>query len=103
MKPETSDAERFFMAHAQRVFHAYPELLSFCLAREDASEAVAEPEEIDSEAERFELHVALATDVSDDFQKEMCEAVTEFLTDMLQDRPETLDLLRGRTFARTIH
>lgn len=98
MKRLSSDAERFFMAHAQRVFHAYPELLSFCLAQ--GEEAAGEDE---SEAERYELHVALATDVSDDFQKEMCEAVTEFLTEMLQDRPETLDLLRGRTFARTVH
>jgi hypothetical protein len=94
--------EKHFLARAQAVFHAYPELLSFSLEQEAGTLPVEVPE-TELQAERFDLHVALATDVSDDFQQEMCRAVTEFLTEELHERPETLDLLRGRTFARTLH
>jgi len=41
--------------------------------------------------------------VSDDFQQEMCDAVTSFLTEVVHENPEAIELLRGRTFARTLH
>jgi hypothetical protein len=97
-----ADLEKQFRARAQTVFHAYPELLSFSLEQEQGTTPVAVPD-TEMQAERFDLHVALATDVSDDFQQEMCQAVTEFLTEVLHDNPETLDILRGRTFARVLH
>jgi hypothetical protein len=106
-KPELTEVEKHFLRRAQVVFHSYPELLSFSLEQDEAlrpPEPVYDPDEDEeTRAERFDLHVALSTDVSDDFQQEMCRAVTEFLTEMLQERPETLDILRGRTFARMLH
>jgi hypothetical protein len=103
-KPQLNEVEEHFLARAQVVFHTYPELLSFSLEQDTGTLPVTVQETADEEqAERFDLHVALATDVSDDFQQEMCQAVTEFLTEMLHERPETLDILRGRTFARTLH
>jgi hypothetical protein len=108
-KPELTEVEKHFLRRAQVVFHSYPELLSFSLEQDQAPAPAApvyDPDEDEDEemrAERFDLHVALSTDVSDDFQQEMCRAVTEFLTEMLQERPETLDILRGRTFARMLH
>ncbi len=91
------NAEMAFLARAQAVFRAYPELLSFSL--EEESEAAFEPED----REQFDLYVGLAVEVSDDFQQEMCEAVSEFITETVHECPETLEILRGRTFARTLH
>ncbi len=91
------DAEQVFLARAQAVFRAYPELLSFSLEEETAPAPSIEDQE------QFDLYVGLAIEVSDDFQQEMCEAVTEFITEAVHDSPETLDLLRGRTFARALH
>ncbi len=91
-----SDAEQAFLARAQAVFRAYPELLSFSLEEEPEANPI-------EDQEQFDLYVGLAIEVSDDFQQEMCEAVTEFITETVHDCPETLDLLRGRTFARALH
>jgi hypothetical protein len=107
-KPELTEVEKHFLKRAQVVFHTYPELLSFSLEQDQGVVERPEPvldldDDEEVQAERFDLHVAISTDVSDDFQQEMCQAVTEFLTEMLHERPETLDILRGRTFARTLH
>ncbi len=90
------EAEQAFLARAQAVFRAYPELLSFSLEEETAARPL-------EDQEQFDLYVGLAIEVSDDFQQEMCEAVTEFITEAVHESPETLDLLRGRTFARALH
>lgn len=96
---QRQEAEQAFLARAQWVFRAYPELLSFCI--EEDSAACAFPAM--DEEEKFDLYVGLATAVSDDFQQEMCEAVSEFISEVVQDDPETLEILRGRTFTRTLH
>jgi len=93
--------EQAFLARAQLMFRIYPELLSFCLQEEEEEDATA-PESDDVE-EKFDLYVGLVQAVSDDFQQEMCDAVTAFLTEVVHENPDTIELLRGRTFARTIH
>jgi len=90
------DAEQAFLARAQAVFRAYPELLSFSLEEEPAARPL-------EDQEQFDLYVGLAIEVSDDFQQEMCEAESEFITETVHECPETLDILRGRTFARALH
>ena len=93
------EAVQAFLARAEVVFRAYPELLSFCVEPEAGPPAVSRP----TETETFDLYVGLAMAVSDDFQQEMCEAVSEFITEAVHENPETLEILRGRTFARTLH
>lgn len=96
-----SKVERHFLARAQLMFQAYPELISFWLEEEsDPFDGLAA---LEQDADRFDLHVTLATDVSEDFQQELCGAVTEFLADILRERPEALEVLVGRTFARALH
>jgi len=93
------EAVQTFLARAEVVFRAYPELLSFCVEPEAGPSAVSTP----VESETFDLYVGLAMEVSDDFQQEMCEAISEFITETVHENPETLEILRGRTFARTLH
>jgi hypothetical protein len=101
LTPQLRRAEEGFVAQAQVVFRAYPELLSFSL--EEEVERLERPVIADNQMEQFDLHVGLAKEVSDDFQEEICEAVSELIADVLQERPETLQILRGRTFARIFH
>ncbi len=97
MKKRIADAELTLLARAQAVFRAYPELLSFCLEEETPRSAVLD------DREHFDLYVGLAVEVTEDFQQEMCDAVSEFITEAVHECPDTLDILRGRTFARTLH
>jgi len=99
---ELRDVEQNFLALVEVMFRAYPELLSFCL--EEDQQAAAQTAAWEEQArEHFDLHVGLATEVTEDFEQEMCEAVSAFITEVVNERPETLDILRGRTFARTLH
>jgi hypothetical protein len=98
---ELRDVEQNFLALVEVMFRAYPELLSFCLEEDQQAAQVAAWEE--QAREHFDLHVGLATEVTEDFEQEMCEAVSAFITEVVNERPETLDILRGRTFARTLH
>jgi hypothetical protein len=97
----SNDAERQFLTRAQHMFREYPELLSFWI--EEESDSFDDLPWSEAQHARLDLHVALATDVSEDFQQELCLAVTHFLTEVLADHPETLEVLLGRTFARTLH
>ena len=95
------EVEQNFLQLVDVMFRAYPELLSFCL--EEDAEAQRSAALQDQHREHFDLHVGLATEVTAAFEQEMCEAVSAFITEVVSERPETLDFLRGRTFARTLH
>jgi len=35
--------------------------------------------------------------------RDLCEEVMQSLVDLAEERPEAVQLIRGRTFARTLH
>jgi hypothetical protein len=94
-------AEENFITRAEFVFRSYPELVSFCLNQE--AEALKAPAQNDAEGQQFDLQVGLIREVSTAFEEEICQAVSELILDVVQERPEMLSLLSGRTFARVVH
>jgi len=82
------------------LFRTYPELLCFSLGgRADLPPGV---DIGDSEAQIFITDVDFGKPVSQDYQNEIGEALGGIVSDIVTERPEALEVLPGRTFARTL-
>ena len=79
------EVEQNFRQLVEVMFRTYPELLSFCL--EEDAEADRAATLAEANREHFDLHVGLATEVTPDFEQEMCEAVSAFITEVVNERP----------------
>ena len=88
-------AEREFRTRAEGIFRTYPELLCFCLDNA--------PDPGQGERHPFDIHVGLATAVSAEFEREMCDAVNQVIAEAVYEDPEAVEMLLGRTFARMLH
>ena len=72
----------------QLLFSRCPELSGFSVRGED---------------ELFVSDVGIAPRLSAEQYREIFEDIATTLSELLDERPEACELLRGRTFARTVH
>jgi hypothetical protein len=100
LSPQLRRVEEGFAALVTVLFRAYPELLCFSLGgRSDLPPGV---ELGDSDAQLFITEVDFARPVSQEYQNEIGEALGGIVSDIVSERPEALEVLPGRTFARVL-
>jgi hypothetical protein len=100
LSPQLRRVEEGFAALVHVLFRTYPELLCFSLGgRADLPPGV---ELGDSDAQIFITDVDFAKPVSQEYQNEIGEALGGIVSDIVTERPEALEVLPGRTFARTL-
>ena len=101
MNPQLSRVEAELSARIWAVFGSFPDLCGFSL-----QDRTGLPDYIDASGLRDELFVTelgFSAPVSETEYDEAYRLITEAVTDIMSERPEALELLRGRTFARTLH
>jgi hypothetical protein len=100
LSPQLRRVEEGFAALVTVLFRAYPELLCFSLGgRADLPTGI---DLGDSDAQLFITEVGFGQAVSQDYQNEIGEALGSIVLDIVAERPEALEVLPGRTFARTL-
>jgi hypothetical protein len=80
------------------LFHRCPELCGFSVQVKICADASPGGEE-----ELFVTAISIAPRLSKEQYGEIFEQISGALTELLGERPEAATLLRGRTFARTLH
>jgi hypothetical protein len=100
LNPQLRRVEEGFAALVHVLFRTYPELLCFSLGgRADLPPGV---DLGDSDAQIFITDVDFGKPVSQEYQNEIGEALGGIVSDIVTERPEALEVLPGRTFARTL-
>ena len=100
LSPQLRRVEEGFAALVHVLFRAYPELLCFSLGgRADLPPGM---DIGDTEAQIFITDVDFAKPISQEYQNEIGEALGGIVSDIVTERPEALEVLPGRTFARTL-
>lgn len=100
LSPQLRRVEEGFAALTTVLFRTYPELLCFSLG--GRSELPPGVELGDSDAQLFITEVDFAQPVSQEYQNEIGEALGGIVSDIVTERPEALEVLPGRTFARVL-
>ena len=101
LTPQLSRVEAELSARIWAVFGRFPDLCGFSL-----QDRTGLPDYIDVSSLRDELFVTelgFSAPVSETVYDEAYMLITEAVADIVSERPEALELLRGRTFARTLH
>ena len=101
LNPQLSRVEAELSARIWAVFGSFPHLCGFSL-----QDRTGLPDFIDPSSLRDELFVTelgFSAAVSETEYDEAYRLITEAVADIVSERPEALELLRGRTFARTLH
>jgi len=101
LNPRLSRFEAELSARIWAVFGSFPDLCGFSL-----QDRTGLPDYIDASSLRDELFVTelgFSAPVSETEYDEAYKLITEAVADIVSERPEALELLRGRTFARTLH
>jgi hypothetical protein len=100
LSPHLVRVEEGFAALTTVLFRTYPELLCFSLGgRADLPPGI---DLGDTDAQLFITEVDFAQPVSQEYQNEIGEALGGIVSDIVTERPEALEVLPGRTFARTL-
>ena len=86
-------------AQMQSLFARCPELCGFSVQ----AKVLADGRNSPSDEELFVTAISIAPRLSKQQYTDIFEQITATLAELLGERPETQTLLRGRTFARTIH
>ena len=101
LNPQLSRVEAELSALIWAVFGYFPDLCGFSL-----QDRTGLPDYIDASSLRDDLFVTelgFYAPVSELEYDEAYQLITDAVEDILTERPEALELLRGRTFARTLH
>jgi len=101
LNPQFSRVERELSARIWAVFGRFPDLCGFSL-----QDRTSLPDYIDTSSLRDELFVTelgFSAPVSELAYDEAYQLIADAVADIVSERPEALELLRGRTFARTLH
>jgi hypothetical protein len=93
------DAE--LSARIWEVLGRFPHLCGFALQDRTGLPDYINPSYLQEDL--FVTDLGFSAPVSDMEYDEAYRLITDAVADIVSDRPEALDLLRGRTFARTLH
>ena len=83
------------------LFGRCPELVGFTVYDQSSFPGRANPS--DQECERLIIDIGLTQTVAPAEYGEISDLISTVIGDFVSEQPEALDLLRGRTFARTLH
>jgi len=99
--PRFSRVEAELSARIGAVFGRFPDLSGFSL-----QDRTGLPDYIDPSRLRdglFVTELGFSAPVTEVEYDEAYQSIAEAVADIVSERPEALELLRGRTFARTLH
>ncbi len=87
--------------HITALFAACPNLCGFVV--EDLGESGG-PAELDQDEERLVItQISFGGPCSGDESQQICSLIVNAVSELVTEQPETYELMRGRTFARTLH
>jgi hypothetical protein len=96
-----SRVEESIAAEIKALFEHFPDLAGFSIVDRSAL-----PDDIDPtgrEEQLFVGDIGFCPPVSEREHGKACNRICDVLADIVSERPEAFDLLRGRSFARTLH
>lgn len=83
------------------IFEAFPDLAGFSVVDRSGL-----PDDIDPsgrESQLFIGDIGFCPPVSDGEHGKACNEICDVLSDIVSERPEAFEMLKGRTFSRTLH
>jgi hypothetical protein len=99
--PQVDIAAADLATQIKALFAACPNLCGFVV--EDLSGLHGDPDPHDGENRFVITQVSFGTPFSRDESHQVCGLIIRVFSELVAEQPQTYDLLRGRTFARTLH
>ncbi len=99
--PALSRVQQSIAVEIQALFDRFPDLAGFSIVDRSGL-----PDDIDPSGREQQLFVGdigFCPPVSEGEHGKACNHICDLLTDIVSERPEAFELLRGRTFSRTLH
>ena len=96
-----SRVQQSIAVEIQALFDRFPDLAGFSIVDRSGL-----PDDIDPSGREQQLFVGdigFCPPVSEGEHGKACNQICDLLTDIVSERPEAFELLRGRTFSRTLH
>ena len=99
--PQADIAAAYLALQIKALFAACPNLCGFVV--EDLSGLHGDADPHDAENRFFITQVSFGTPFSRDESHQVCSLIVSAVSELVAAQPEASALLRGRTFARTLH
>jgi len=99
--PQADIAAEDLAEQIKSLFAACPNLCGFVL--EDLSRLHGDAGPYDRESRFVITQVSFGTPSSQDEAQQVCNLIASAVSELVAAQPEASELLRGRTFARTLH
>lgn len=100
-EPQVQVAAADVAIHITALFAACPNLSGFVVEDLAESGSVAEA---DQDEERLVItQISFGRPCSGDESEQICSRIVDAVSELVTEQPEAYELLRGRTFARTLH
>jgi hypothetical protein len=99
--PLLSRVEESIASEIKALFDQFPDLAGFSVVDRSGL-----PDDIDPsgrESQLFIGDIGFCPPVSDGEHGKACNEICDVLSDLVSERPEAFEVLRGRTFSRTLH
>jgi hypothetical protein len=101
LNPQHGRVDAELSARIWAVLGRFPDLSGFALQDRTGLPDYINPSHLREDL--FVTDIGFSAPVSDMDYDEAYRLITDAVADIVSERPEALDLLRGRTFARTLH
>jgi hypothetical protein len=101
LNPQLGRVDAELSARIWEVLGRFPDLCGFALQDRTGLPDYIDPSSLQDEL--FVTELGFSAPVSDTEYDEAYRLITDAVADIVSERPEALDLLRGRTLARTLH
>jgi hypothetical protein len=99
--PQANIAAADLAVQIRALFVACPNLCGFVV--EDLSGLHGDPDPYEGEDRFVITQVSFGTPFSRDESHQVCSLIVSVVSELVAAQPEAYELLRGRTFARTLH
>jgi hypothetical protein len=101
LNPQLGRVDAELSARIWAVLGRFPDLCGFALQDRTGLPDYVNPSHLQEDL--FVTDLGFSAPVSDMEYDEAYRLIADAVADIVSERPEALDLLRGRTFARTLH
>jgi hypothetical protein len=99
--PQADVAAADLALRVRALFAELPVLSGFVV--EDLSGLHGDPDPYEGENRFVVTQISFAAPISLDQSREVCAMIVGVVADLIDEQPQAYELLRGRTFARTLH